>query len=43
MDMGQDDEEVYVQIVTAGGKVADCLQAFRTFLGPCDMLYEVDG
>jgi DNA modification methylase len=35
---GQDDEEVYAQIVTAGGKVADCLQAFRTFLGPCDML-----
>jgi site-specific DNA-methyltransferase (adenine-specific) len=24
--------------VTAGGRVADCLQAFRTFLGECDML-----
>jgi DNA modification methylase len=35
---GQDDEEVYAQIVTAGGKVADCLKAFRTFLGPCDLL-----
>ncbi len=22
----------------AGGKLADCLKAFRTFLGPCDML-----
>lgn len=31
-------EEVYAEIVTAGGKTADCLQAFRTFLGPCDML-----
>ncbi len=35
---GQDDEEVYAQIVMAGGKVADCLKAFRTFLGPCDLL-----
>jgi site-specific DNA-methyltransferase (adenine-specific) len=33
-----DDEAVYAEIVTAGGRVADCLQAFRTFLGPCDML-----
>jgi DNA modification methylase len=33
-----DDEEVFADIVTRGGKVADCLQAFRTFLGPCDML-----
>ena len=33
-----DDEEVYAVLVTKGGKVADCLQAFRTFLGPCDML-----
>jgi DNA modification methylase len=24
--------------VTSGGKVADVLQAYRTFLGPCDML-----
>jgi DNA modification methylase len=34
----QDDEAVFAEIVTAGGRVADCLQAFRTFLGPCDML-----
>ena len=35
---GQDDESVYADLVTKGGKVADCLQAFRTFTGPCDML-----
>jgi DNA modification methylase len=35
---GQDDEAVYADLVTKGGKVADCLQAFRTFLNPCDML-----
>jgi DNA modification methylase len=34
----QDDEAVYADLVTKGGKVADCLQAFRTFLSPCDML-----
>lgn len=34
----QEDEAVYADLVTAGGKVADCVQAFRTFLGPCDML-----
>jgi adenine specific DNA methylase Mod len=34
----QDDEEVFAEIATKGGKVADCLKAFRTFLGPCDML-----
>jgi len=34
----QDDEAVYAELVTKGGKVADCLQAFRTFMGPCDML-----
>jgi site-specific DNA-methyltransferase (adenine-specific) len=34
----QDDEVVYADLVTKGGKVANCLQAFRTFLGPCDML-----
>ncbi|MEI6210309.1 MAG: DNA methyltransferase [bacterium] len=34
----QEDEGVYADLVTAGGKVADCVQAFRTFLGPCDML-----
>lgn len=31
-------EATYAEIVTAGGKVSDCLQAFRTFLGECDML-----
>jgi len=35
---GQDDEAVFADLVTKGGKVADCLQAFRTFMGPCDML-----
>jgi DNA modification methylase len=35
---GQDDEAVYADLVMAGGKVADVMQAFRTFLGPCDML-----
>jgi len=34
----QEDEAIYADLVTKGGKVADCLQAFRTFLGPCDML-----
>jgi len=34
----QDDEAVFADLVTKGGKVADCLQAFRTFMGPCDML-----
>ncbi|MGB9004937.1 MAG: site-specific DNA-methyltransferase, partial [Candidatus Aminicenantales bacterium] len=34
----QDDEAIYADLVTKGGKVSDCLQAFRTFLGPCDML-----
>jgi len=34
----QEDEAVYAELVTAGGRVADCLQAFRTFLGECDML-----
>lgn len=33
-----DDEKVYSELVTAGGKIADCLQAFRKFIGPCDML-----
>jgi site-specific DNA-methyltransferase (adenine-specific) len=35
---GQDDEEFFADLVTKGDKVADCLQAFRKFLGPCDML-----
>jgi site-specific DNA-methyltransferase (adenine-specific) len=35
---GLQDEAVYADLVTAGGKVADVMQAFRTFLGPCDVL-----
>lgn len=34
----QEDEGVFADLVTAGGKTADVMQAFRTFLGPCDML-----
>ena len=34
----QESESAFAEIVTAGGRVADCLQAFRTFLGECDML-----
>ncbi|MFA5261561.1 MAG: DNA methyltransferase [Candidatus Omnitrophota bacterium] len=34
----QEDESVFAELVTKGGKVADVLQAFRTFLGPCDLL-----
>jgi len=34
----QEGESVFAELVTAGGKVSDCLQAFRTFLGECDML-----
>ncbi|MDO8720697.1 MAG: DNA methyltransferase [Syntrophales bacterium] len=34
----QESESVFAEIVMAGGRVADCLQAFRTFLGECDML-----
>jgi DNA modification methylase len=34
----QESESIFAEIVTAGGLVADCLQAFRTFLGECDML-----
>lgn len=34
----QEDEAVYAELVVKGGKVADVLQAFRTFLGPCDLL-----
>ena len=35
---GQESEELFADIVTAGGRVSDCLQAFRTFLGECNML-----
>lgn len=34
----QEDEAVYADLVTAGGKVADVMQAFRTILGSCQML-----
>ncbi len=34
----QESESVFAEIVTADGRVADCLRAFRTFLGECDML-----
>ncbi|MCC7299924.1 MAG: site-specific DNA-methyltransferase, partial [Verrucomicrobia bacterium] len=33
-----EDEAVYADLVTAGGKVADVLQAFRQIIGSCDML-----
>lgn len=31
-------EAVYADLQVAGGRVADCIKAFRTFLGECDML-----
>src|SRR5450759_3597876 len=34
----QEGESVFSELVTMGGRVADCLQAFRAFLGECDML-----
>jgi DNA modification methylase len=34
----QEDEAIYADLVTKGGRVADCLEAFRKFLSPCDML-----
>jgi DNA modification methylase len=34
----QESECTFAEIVTAGGKTSDCLRAFRTFLGECDML-----
>lgn len=34
----QEDEGVYADLLTKGDRVSDCLKAFRTFLGPCDML-----
>ena len=34
----QESEEIYTELATTGGRVADCLQALRTFLGECDML-----
>jgi len=35
---GADDEIVFSDIQLAGGKVADCLGAFRLFLGSCNLL-----
>ncbi|MDD5712020.1 MAG: DNA methyltransferase [Smithellaceae bacterium] len=34
----QESESTFAEMVTTGGRVSDCLQAFRTFLGECDML-----
>jgi len=34
----KESEAIFAELVTGGGRVADCLQAFRTFLGECDML-----
>ncbi len=34
----QESESIFSEIVMSGGRVSDCLQAFRTFLGECDML-----
>lgn len=34
----QESESIFADIVTSGEKVADCLQAFRKFLGECDMM-----
>ncbi len=33
-----EDEEVYAELVLKGNKVAACMEAFRKFLGPCDLL-----
>jgi site-specific DNA-methyltransferase (adenine-specific) len=34
-----EDEKVYAEILqTIGGKVGDAMEAFRKFIGPCDML-----
>lgn len=34
----QEDEAVYADLVTAGGRVADALEAFRKLISECDML-----
>jgi DNA modification methylase len=34
----RESEAMYAELGTAGGQVADCLQAFRTFLRECDMM-----
>ncbi len=33
-----EDEAVFADLVTAGGRLADALQAFRQLIGPCDLL-----
>ncbi len=34
----QESEAIFAELVTAGGRISDCLQAFRTFLHENDML-----
>lgn len=34
----QESEAVFAEVVTTGGRLGDCLRAFRTFLGECNML-----
>ncbi len=34
----RESEETYAEVVMAGGKVADAMEAFRKLLGPCDLL-----
>ncbi len=34
----RESESVFADIVMEGGRVGDCLRAFRTFLGECDVL-----
>jgi len=34
----QESEGIFAELATTGGRVADCLQAFRAFLGECDVL-----
>lgn len=34
----QEDEAVYADIVTHGGRISEAMQAFRQLIGPCDML-----
>ncbi len=37
-EWNQASEATFADLVLRGGKVADCIQAFRTFLGACDLL-----
>jgi DNA modification methylase len=34
----QEDETMFADLVLKGGRLAKCLEAFRTFLGTCDLL-----